>query len=288
LSTVDDSPQTLAKPVAQHATPAEANPRRRRLIRIVLPPIAALVVGVALWQLIIIAFAIPAYMLPGPATVVSTLVHEAGTMVQPTLVTVEEAYLGFLIAAAVGFLSGLIMARWNLVERSLYPYLVLVQTIPIVAIAPLLVVWFGPGMATNMLVAAMIALFPVAANTLQGLKSTERNLVQLYQMAGASPRVQLFSLRVPAAAPYILTGLRIASGASVIGAIVGEFVAGIGGGAGGLGYVITESAVQLRTSELFVAVILASLVSLVLFGAITQLERRLLRRWHDSALRSDV
>jgi NitT/TauT family transport system permease protein len=92
---------------------------------------------------------------------------------------------------------------------------------------------------------------------------------------------------VPAAAPYILTGLRIASGASVIGAIVGEFVAGIGGGAGGLGYVITESAVQLRTSELFVAVILASLVSLVLFGAITQLERRLLRRWHDSALRSD-
>jgi NitT/TauT family transport system permease protein len=130
----------------------------------------------------------------------------------------------------------------------------------------------------------MIALFPVAANTLQGLKSVDRNLVQLYTMAGAPPRVRLLFLHLPGALPSILTGLRVAAGASVIGAIVGEFVAGVGGGAGGLGYVITQSAVQLRTPQLFLAVIAASLVSLVLFAAVVLVERRLLGRWHESAL----
>jgi NitT/TauT family transport system permease protein len=148
-------------------------------------------------------------------------------------------------------------------------------------------VWLGAGPLTNTLVGAMIALFPVAANTLSGLKSTDRNLVQLYAMAGAPPRVQLLSLRLPAALPAILTGLRVAAGASVIGAIVGEFVAGVGGGQGGLGYVITESAVQLQTPQLFLAVLLASVVSLVLFTAVVIVERLLLRRWHESALPAD-
>jgi NitT/TauT family transport system permease protein len=130
----------------------------------------------------------------------------------------------------------------------------------------------------------MIALFPVAANTLQGLKSIDRNLVQLYTMAGAPPRVQLLFLRLPGALPEILTGLRVAAGASVIGAIVGEFVAGVGGGAGGLGYVITESAVQLRTPQLFLAVIGASAVSLLLFAVVVLVEKYLLGRWHESAL----
>jgi NitT/TauT family transport system permease protein len=261
-------------------------PARRtgRWVKIVLPPIGALVVGIALWQLIISAFGLPGYMLPSPATMLSTLGHDAGTMAEPTLVTLQEAYLGFLIAGVVGVLSALVMARWRLMERSLYPYLILLQTIPVVAIAPLFVVWLGPGLATNTLVAAMIALFPVAANTLQGLKSTDRNLVQLYTMAGAPPRVRLLFLRLPGALPSILTGLRVAAGASVIGAIVGEFVAGVGGGQGGLGYVITQSAVQLRTPQLFLAVLAASVVSLVLFAAVVLIERLLLHRWHESAL----
>jgi NitT/TauT family transport system permease protein len=130
----------------------------------------------------------------------------------------------------------------------------------------------------------MIALFPVAANTLQGLKSTDRNLVQLYTMAGARPLVRLLFLRLPGALPSILTGLRVAAGSAVIGAIVGEFVAGVGGGSGGLGYVITQSAVQLRTPQLFLAVMGASAVSLLLFGIVVLVEKRLLGRWHESAL----
>ncbi|MFF4754671.1 ABC transporter permease [Streptomyces sp. NPDC001270] len=260
--------------------------RRRRTLRrsVVLPPLGAFVAGVAGWQLVITLFGIPGYMVPSPATMVRTLADESGTLGQPTWVTLRESLAGFAIAAGAGVLFALLMARWQLMERSLYPYLILLQTIPIVAVAPLFVVWLGPGMATNTLVAAMIALFPVAANTLQGLKSTDRNLVQLYTMAGASPRVRLLCLRLPGALPSVLTGLRVAAGASVIGAIVGEFVAGVGGGAGGLGYVITESAVQLRTPELFLAVIAASIVSLLLFAVVVLVERRLLGQWHESAL----
>lgn len=272
---------------------AASNTRRsaavspRRLLMLVLPPIGAFLVAVALWQSLISLFDVPGYMLPSPTTMFHTIQHGWSGIGEPTLVTARESYGGFLIAAVVGVLSALVMARWRLMERGLYPYLILLQTIPIVAIAPLFVVWLGPGAATNTLVSAMIALFPVAANTLHGLKSTDRNLVQLYMMAGAPPRVRLLSLCLPGALPSILTGLRVAAGSAVIGAIVGEFVAGVGGGAGGLGYVITQSAVQLRVPQLFLAVIGASLVSLLLFGMVVAVERRLLGRWHESAMSTE-
>ncbi|MFE7034540.1 ABC transporter permease [Streptomyces sp. NPDC057621] len=277
-----------ARTSVEDAQPAKS-PRAGRpvALRTVLPPLGALVVMIALWQLVIVAFDIPGYMLPSPMTMVDTVLHEADSILTPTWVTLRESVLGFVLAGVVGVSSALVMGRWRLMERSLYPYLILLQTIPIVAIAPLFVVWLGPGMATNTMVAAMIALFPVAANTLQGLKSVDRNLVQLYSMAGAPARVQLLFLRLPGALPEILTGLRVAAGASVIGAIVGEFVAGVGGGAGGLGYVITESAVQLRTPQLFLAVFGASVVSLLLFAVVVGAERFLLGKWHESALPTD-
>jgi len=259
-------------------------PGRARLLWTVLPPVGALVVGLVAWQLVITLFDIPGYMLPSPATMCRTVLAELAMISAPTWVTMREAYVGFLLAGIGGVLVGLIMSRWRLMERGLYPYLIILQTVPIVAIAPLFVVWLGPGAVTNTVVAAMIALFPVAANALAGLKSTDRNLVQLYTMAGAPPRVRLLSLRLPSALPAILTGLRVAAGAAVIGAIVGEFVAGVGGGQGGLGYVITESAVRLRTPELFLAVLAACAVSLLLFGVVVLVERRLLIRWHESAL----
>ena len=260
-----------------------ARPRGSRLRR-ALPPIGAFAVGILLWQLVIVVFSVPSYMLPTPWTLVTTMWEERATIWQPTWVTMQESYLAFLVATVAGIAIALVMGRWSITERGFYPYLIVLQTIPIVAIAPLFVVWIGPGQTTNMMVGAMIALFPVAANTLHGLKSIDRNLVQLYSMAGAPPRVTLLSLRLPGASPSILTGMRIAAGSSVIGAIVGEFVAGVGGGEGGLGYIITQSAVQLRTPQLFVAVVMASVVSLVLFAAVVLLERLLLGRWHESAL----
>jgi NitT/TauT family transport system permease protein len=275
---------TATSPEAAKQIVVRTRSRAAFIRRFVLPPVAAAVIGFILWQLVVVVFALPPYLLPAPLDVWDALLNRVVSMLPAAWVTMQEAVFGFLLATVSGILAALIMARWNIAERGLYPYLVLLQTIPIVAVAPLFVVWFGAGITTNVLVAAMIAVFPVAANTLQGLKSTDRNLVQLYRMAGAPPRVQLFSLRFPAALPSILTGLRIASGSSVIGAIVGEFVAGIGGGAGGLGYVITLNATQLRTPDLFVAVLLASAVSLVLFGIVATVESQLLKRWHESAL----
>ncbi|MCU1701677.1 MAG: hypothetical protein JWR34_7740 [Mycobacterium sp.] len=269
------------------STPVRTTASARARIRRIAPPVGAFTLVIATWQLIITIFDVPSYMLPSPLTLLRTLWDERTSIWQPTWVTVQESYLGFVVATVAGVAIALVMMRWNIAERGFYPYLIVLQTIPIVAIAPLFVVWIGPGQTTNMLVGAMIALFPVAANALHGLKSIDRNLVQLYGMAGAAPRVTLFSLRLPGASPSILTGMRIAAGASVIGAIVGEFVAGVGGGEGGLGYIITQSAVQLRTPQLFVAVVMASVVSLVLFGFVVLLERLLLSRWHESALPED-
>lgn len=287
--------QTLQSPVETPPPPAPdgagtepAGPKARTgLVRKVGVPIAFAVIVLALWQGGVALTGVASYLVPSPLDVVSALIERAPDLVEPTLVTMREAYLGFLLAAVGGFATALIMGRWKTAELGVYPYLVILQTIPIIAVAPILVVWFGAGIATNTLVAAMLAVFPVAANTLQGLKSTDRNLVQLYRMAGAPPRVQLFSLRVPHALPEIMTGLKVAASSAAIGAIVGEFAAGIGGGAGGLGYAITHYANQLRTPELFAAVVLASVVALILFGIVSFVEWLVLHRWHESAVPDD-
>lgn len=263
----------------------EVAARRGRTVARLLAPVVVLVAGLALWSGIVSAFHVPAYLMPEPWTLARTAVDEAGQFVTPVLVTMREAYLGFLLSAVLGVAVAMAMARWTVLEVGVYPYLLLLQTLPIIAVAPLLVVWLGAGTATNTTVATVISFFPVVTNTLTGLKATEANLVDLYRMAGAGRLDELLTLRLPYAMPYLFAGLRIAAGASVIGAIVGEFVAGEGGGAGGLGYVITEDAIQLRTPELFVGVALSCAVAVVLFGGVSFVGNRLLRRWHDSARR---
>jgi len=288
---IDTRETVTTEPASQQPAPRPKTARKRLSARtvlfFVLPPLVVLVVVIALWQLAISAFGVPTFLVPAPADVLSAIGSSVGGLVEPTLVTMQEAYGGFALAAVLGFAVAFVMARWNVAERGLYPYMVLLQTIPIIAVAPILVVWLGPGAATNTVVAAMIAVFPVTANTLTGLKSTDRSLVQLFAMAGATKRYEMGVLRIPYALPYVLTGLRIAAGSSVIGAIVGEFVAGIGGGQGGLGYVITSTAQQLLMARLFLAVIAASCVSLLLFGIVRAVEVLTLRRWHESAMSQD-
>ncbi|WP_084531168.1 ABC transporter permease [Nocardia miyunensis] len=284
----------VVEPAAEHPDVADDRelvrpPRRSRakqLARTGIPVVFA-VVAIALWQFAVKVTGQPAYLVPGPLDVLDALRTGASDLVEPTVVTIKEAYLGFLLAAVSGFAVALVMARWRVAELGVYPYLVILQTVPIIAVAPIFVVWFGAGNATNIIIAAMLAVFPIAANTLQGLRSTDRNLVQLYRMAGAPPRTQLFSLRIPHAVPQIMTGLKIGASSAAIGAIVGEFAAGIGGGAGGLGYAITRYANQLQTPQLFAAVIVASVIALLLFGLVTLIEWLLLHRWHESATPQD-
>ena len=198
------------------------------------------------------------------------------------LTTGKSALTGFLLSAVLGVASAIVLASSRLLERALYPYTVFLQTVPIVAVAPLLVLWFGPGLRADAASALIVAVFPVIANTLAGLRSVDPALRDLFRIYGASRWDTLVKLALPSALPSLVTGLRVASGLSVIGAIVGEFVAGFSEDAAGLGILVLSSYRQLRTDLLFAAVLAAALLGLALFGAVQLAGHLLLRRWHPS------
>ncbi|HSS40798.1 MAG TPA: ABC transporter permease subunit, partial [Polyangia bacterium] len=185
---------------------------------------------------------------------------------------------GYLLSALFGTLAGVLLSQSRALERGLYPYTVFLQTVPIVAIAPLLVLWFGPGLRAVAVSAFIVSVFPVIAATLAGFKSVDPRLSDLFRLYGAGRFDTLFKLALPTAVPSLATGLRVASGLSVIGAIVGEFVAGFSEGRAGLGITIMAAYRQLRTDLMFGAVLLAALLGLLLFSAVNLGGGLLLRR----------
>ncbi|MCC6525938.1 MAG: ABC transporter permease [Polyangiaceae bacterium] len=246
----------------------------------ILPPLVALVVLLALWEVLVRALAVPAFLLPPPSAIAAAFGSDAG-LGRALLTTAGAALVGFGLAATLGVLAAIALASSRWVERALYPYTVFLQTVPIVAIAPLLVIWFGPGLRAVAVAALIVAVFPVIANTLAGLRSVDPALRDLFRLYGASRFRTLYKLELPAALPQLVTGLRVASGLAVIGTIVGEFVAGFSDDAG-LGIVILSAYRQLKTDVLFAAVVLAALLGLALFAAVDLAGHRLLRRWHPS------
>jgi NitT/TauT family transport system permease protein len=184
---------------------------------------------------------------------------------------------GFAMSAVTGIAIAVLLSSNRSVQRAFYPYAIFFQTVPLIAVAPLLVIWFGFGIQTVIASAFVASVFPVIANTLSGILSTDPPLRDLFRLYGASPLVTLFKLRLPAALPQIFTGLRVSAGLAVIGAIVGEFIAG-----GGLGSVVDIARTQQRIDKVFAAVLLASLLGLGLFGLINLLSHLMLRRWHAS------
>jgi NitT/TauT family transport system permease protein len=254
------------------------------LLRSVLPPVVALLVLLALWEGLVRALGVPSFLLPPPSAVFATGVQEARELAASAWVTAEAALMGFGLSALVGVLAAVVLSSSRLLERALYPYTLFLQTVPIVAVAPLLVLWFGPGQRAVAASAFIVSVFPVIANTLSGLRSVEPALRDLFRLYGARKLATLLKLELPSALPHIFTGLRIASGLAVIGAIVGEFVAGFSEGTAGLGILVLGAYRQLRTDLMFAAVMCAAGLGIVLFGAVSLLGARLLRRWHPSAL----
>lgn len=256
---------------------------RAILLRSVLPPLVALGVLLALWEGIVRALGVPAFLLPPPSAVFASGVHDARELAASSWVTAEAALMGFGLSALAGALAAVVLSSSRLLERALYPYTLFLQTVPIVAVAPLLVLWFGPGQRAVAASAFIVSVFPVIANTLSGLRSVEPALRDLFRLYGARRLATLLKLELPSALPHIFTGLRIASGLAVIGAIVGEFVAGFSEGTAGLGILVLAAYRQLRTDLMFAAVLCAAGLGIVLFGAVSLLGARLLRRWHPSA-----
>ena len=237
-----------------------------------------------LWQLVLWIFRVPSYMLPSPWAVARASVSRFSSLWISSLITAEESAGGLIASIVVGVLIALIFAQFRWVRRMLYPYTLLLQTVPIVAIAPLILLWIHGGTIAVAFIAFIISLAPIIANATQGLISVDENLVHLFLMHNASPAQILFKLRLPHAVPSVFVGIRVASGIAVIGAITGELYAGSSRvGVGGLGYSILYASSQLQTDYLFALVAAATVLGFSFFFLVMFFEWCFLHKWHESA-----
>jgi len=256
--------------------------KQDRVLRIALP-IIVLAFGLAVWEAMIRVENIPPYVLPGPVLILQTLMTDWSLLFQSLLVTLATTIEGFLLAAIGGVGLAVLFNQSRLLEYSLYPYAVILQVTPIVAIAPLLLIYL-PQHAAVLACAWIVAFFPVLANTTLGLHSVDRNLADLFVLYGASRGQILWNLKLPSALPYMLGGLRIAGGLSLIGAVVAEIAAGSAGAGSGLAYRIAESGYRLNIPRMFAALLLLSVAGIAIFYVLSLVNYLALRRWHESAL----
>ncbi|CAA0102486.1 Riboflavin transport system permease protein RibX [Starkeya nomas] len=246
-------------------------------------PIGVLAALVALWALVVRVNNLPPYVLPSPGQVLETLVSDRVVLFQSMLVTLETTVLALLLAAAGGVALALIFASARIVEFSLFPIAVILQVTPVIAVAPLMLIYLSTDTAV-LVCAWIVAFFPVLSNTTLGLNSVDPNLRDLFRLAGASRWQTLLRLKLPTALPYFLGGLRIAGGLALIGAVVGEIAAGSAGQGSGLAFRIVESAYRLNIPRLFAALLLISLAGILIYAALSLLSWLVLRRWHESEL----
>jgi NitT/TauT family transport system permease protein len=274
--------------VTAHRPDGERRDRRdwrESVLRVALP-IIVLSLGLAMWDLVVWVDDIPPFVLPAPSLILETLWTDGALLAQSLLVTLITTVEGFLLAAVGGVGLAVLFNQSRVVEYSFYPYAVVLQVTPIVAIAPLLLIYL-PQHAAVLACAWIVAFFPVLANTTLGLNSVDRNLADLFSLYGASRGQVLWYLKLPSALPYILGGLRIAGGLSLIGAVVAEIAAGSAGAGSGLAYRIAESGYRLNIPRMFAALLLLSLAGIVIFYLLSLVNYLALRRWHESALASE-
>jgi NitT/TauT family transport system permease protein len=257
--------------------------RRRDQAARILLPLAVLAVAILAWDEVVRLRNIPPYVLPSPGLVFATLWADRTLLLDSLLVTLTTTLEGFGLALVGGVGLAVLFNQSRLIEYSLYPYAVILQVTPIVAIAPLLLIYL-PQPAAVLACAWIVAFFPVLANTTLGLRSVDRNLLDLFALYGASRWQVLRRLKLPSAMPFILGGMRIAGGLSLIGAVVAEIAAGSAGAGSGLAYRIAESGYRLNIPRMFAALLLLSVAGVVIFFALSLFSHLLLRRWHESAL----
>ena len=253
-----------------------------RLLRVI-APFAVLAVGIGLWSFVVRVNHIPPYVLPGPEAVFKTLIDDWGVLSSSLLVTLWTTIEGFTAAAVGGIALALLFNQSKWLEVSLFPYAVILQVTPVIAIAPLLLIYL-PQETAVIVCAWIVGFFPVLSNTTLGLNSVDRNLAGLFQLYGASRLQTLRYLKLPAALPYILGGLRIAGGLSLIGAVAAEIAAGSAGAGSGLAYRIAESGYRLNIPRMFAALLFLSAAGIVIYGLLALVSHLILRRWHESAL----
>ncbi|NPU14334.1 ABC transporter permease [Bradyrhizobium sp. 83002] len=256
-----------------------------RLASLAVPAIV-FVAAMTAWEFAVRINGIPPYVLPGPLLVLKTLVADWEILAQSLLTTLITTLEGFIAAALGGIALALVFNQSRWLQWALFPYAVVLQVTPVIAIAPLLLIYL-PQQTAVVVCAWIVGFFPVLSNTALGLNSVDRNLAGLFQLYGASRWQTLRYLKLPAALPYILGGLRIAGGLSLIGAVVAEIAAGSAGAGSGLAYRIAESGYRLNIPRMFAALVLLSVAGIVIYGLLALVSHLVLRRWHESALGKD-
>lgn len=251
-------------------------------------PLVVFVLFIAGWSILTrTVYEGQGFLLPSPWSVVEAAVDNFQELWDATMITLVEAATGFGSAIAIGVAAAIVMSQAKWLERSLYPYAVMLQTVPVVAVAPVIVLWFGYNQTSVIVVSFMIALFPIINNTLLGLLSADRNHVDLFRLHRAGRLSRFVKLRLPGALPSIFAGLRVSAGLSVIGAIVGEFIIGAGGSEGGLGVKVIFAQSKLDTEMLFAEVFAATALGLAFFLFVSYVGSLLTRNWHESAMPSE-
>jgi NitT/TauT family transport system permease protein len=235
-----------------------------------LPPIAVLFIAILVWDFILRLGWVPVFLLPTPESVFVSFIDLSEDYLKAFASTLSSALIGFLFSASLGFLAALLLNSRKILKDAFLPFAIFFQTVPVVAIAPLLVIWFGFGEPTVRACAFIVSFFPVLANTLMGLNQSSRELEEVFELYRAKPWQKLWMLRVPSSLSYVFSGLEVAAGLSVIGAIVGEFLAG-----GGLGGLIDSARTQQRIDIVFAALLLSSILGICLVSLVRYAGRML-------------
>ena len=250
-------------------------------------PVMVGVVLVAIWQGLVTGMELPPYLVPSPYLMMETLIKDWVPLGNALLVTLKITVLSFVLATVAGVLISFLFVQSKRIETALFPYAVLLQVTPIVAVAPLIIIWVKNPVAAMTVCAALVALFPIIANTTLGLRSIDPDLQSYFKLNRATRWQQLVRLRIPSALPYFFGGLRISSGLALIGAVVAEFVAGTGGSGAGLAYQILQAGFQLNIPRMFAALLLISLTGVGLFVLMAWLSKLALGSWHASEISQD-
>lgn len=250
------------------------------LVRFALPPLLLFVLVVVAWDTATIAFSIKRYLLPRPGQVLVAGWEHAGALASAALLTGAAAVCGFLASLATGLIVACVFSQSRAIERSVYPYAIFLQTVPIVGIAPLIVVWFGYGFQSVVVVAFIISLFPIITNATTGLTAVDTNLHELFELAGAGRWQMLMKLRLPNSVPFLVTGAKVSAGLSVVGAIVGEIFAGSAMERPGLGSLIEQARGHVKTDYLIAAVLTSTALGIIVFGTVSLLGAAARQRWY--------
>ena len=245
-------------------------------------PLAVGILVLLVWHMLVKAFDVPKFLVPSPGLVLEALIADRELLFSSLLVTLKITFGAFFMAVIIGTVIAFLFVQSRWIEMSFFPYAVLLQVTPIVAIAPLIIIWVNNTTAALVVCATIVALFPIISNTTLGLRSVNPGLLNLFRMNKATRWQTLTQLRVPSAAPYFFGGLRISSGLALIGAVVAEFVAGTGGTGAGLAYQILQAGYQINIPRLFAALLLITVTGVLLFLLMVFLSRLALSSWHES------